>query len=254
MPRQFEGPSYAKAFSWAVLEPALPGALGNNQDFWKWQNLGRNPANISSPIHSRSYLFNLISEHSITRVNLKFSCQNSYLFQSHLKIFIGHNFQSCWMLQLSKKDSLNCHIFGLSCVGMDSDQRNYVLLSSFGQKYQFSIWAATYFSQELSYLPSKRDRNYLNSFSYHLPSLSSQAIELVCLYKRENKPNVWKCKFLHSRAQLETGSELLVLIMSIWSTTILDRLENIRLRKESSNVWEVLVEHSCLKLLQHPKF
>ena len=134
MPRQFEGPSYAKAFSWAVLEPALPGALGNNQDFWKWQNLGRNPANISSPIHSRSYLFNLISEHSITRVNLKFSCQNSYLFQSHLKIFIGHNFQSCWMLQLSKKDSLNCHVFGLSCVGMDSDQRNYVLLSSFGAK------------------------------------------------------------------------------------------------------------------------
>ena len=154
------------------------------------------------------------------RVNVKFSCQNSYLFQSYLKIFIGHNFQSCWMLQLSKKDSLNCHVFGLSCVGMDSDQRNYVLLSSFGAKIPVFYLGSNIFLSRTLLLAKQKGLGYLISFSYHLPSLSSQAIELACLYKRENKPNVWKSNFLRSRAQLESGSELQLVIKS---TIILDR-------------------------------
>ena len=41
------------------------------------------------------------------RVNLKFLCQNYYLFQSYLKIFIRHTSQSCSMLKFSKKDTVN---------------------------------------------------------------------------------------------------------------------------------------------------
>ena len=39
----------------------------------------------------------LIWELSITRVIVKISCRNSYLFQSYLKFLICQDFQSCWM-------------------------------------------------------------------------------------------------------------------------------------------------------------
>ena len=52
-----------------------------------------------------------------------------------------------------------------------------------GIKYPFCIWEAEYFSQELSSWQNYSNRDCLVSFCYHLPSRSSQAIELVCLYK-----------------------------------------------------------------------
>ena len=77
----------------------------------------------------------LILKHSIARVNIKCSCQNSYLFRSYFKNFIGLNFQSCWMFKFSKKNQVNypliCHISWVSRVGMDSDQQVNVLLSGF---------------------------------------------------------------------------------------------------------------------------
>ena len=64
------------------------------------------------------------------------------------------------------------------------------------------------------------------SFFYQLSNLS-RAIELMCLYKRENEADLWKYNFLHSRAQPECVSELQPMIMS---TMILDSLDNIWLR------------------------
>ena len=66
---------------------------------------------------------------------------------------------------------------------------------SFGSRYQFSIWAAKRFAQELSYWQSNRDRWNLISFFQHLSSVSSREIELTCYYKREDKPDVWKFAF-----------------------------------------------------------
>ena len=64
---------------------------------------GRNPACISSPYTSWAIYW--ILENCIVRVDKfsNFSCQNSYLFQSYIKIFKSHNFQSCWLLKFSRK-------------------------------------------------------------------------------------------------------------------------------------------------------
>ena len=43
------GPGYAKPVHRAVLESAWLCTLGNDQEFWKLQRLGRNPAFVSSP-------------------------------------------------------------------------------------------------------------------------------------------------------------------------------------------------------------
>ena len=94
--------------------PARRATTKNQQDFWEWQNLGRNPA------YSRPFIPGVICQinfnrttvvHSISRVNVKFSCLNNYLFQSYPKKFIGHNFQSCWLLKFSKKKNC-CQFFG----------------------------------------------------------------------------------------------------------------------------------------------
>ena len=61
---------------------------------------------------------------------------NHCLFQSSLKFFKGHTmiFCSCFRLKLSKKHSLICHIIELYIVGMDSNQRIYILQSVFREK------------------------------------------------------------------------------------------------------------------------
>ena len=70
---------------------------------------------------------------------------------------------ACCLLMHSKKHRLICHIDELSHVGKGSDQLLYVLLTVLGEKNLFSIWAAKYFSQELSYF----HRGYLSFFLYH---------------------------------------------------------------------------------------
>ena len=80
------------------------------------------------------------------------------------------------MLKLSgsKNHKSVGHIIGIFRVGLDTDQQVYVFLSVLGRKYQFSVWAAKYFSQGLSYRQGFRDRGHPISFFYHLSSLSSQ--------------------------------------------------------------------------------
>ena len=39
----------AKPFCWLAQKPVWPCALDNDQVFWKWHNLGRNPAFLGSP-------------------------------------------------------------------------------------------------------------------------------------------------------------------------------------------------------------
>ena len=100
------------------------------------------------------------------------------------------------------------------------------ILISWGKKLPdqslFSIWAARYFSQDLRYWKSYRDRGYLISFFYHQFRLPSWA-----------------------------RSELPPLIMS---TVILHSRENIKFREERFCEQQVLVEHICLTLLQHQNF
>ena len=172
------------------------------------------------------------------------------------------NYQkSCWMLKFSgsKNHKLVGHIIGIFCVGLDTDQQVYVFLSVLGRKYQFSVWAAKYFSQGLSYRQGFRDRGHPISFFYHLSSLSSRAyqVERLCsrVYTNEKMRLLcWILIFLHFGAQLLSGSDLSP--VSVF-TIILDSLENIRLRKESPPRRMVSLEHShfqvcCIQKLQKP--
>ena len=80
------------------------------------------------------------------------------------------------MLKLSKKKKrLICHIIGLSPVGMDFDQRVYVLLSVLGEKIPVFFCAAKYFSG----FSTGKGTGTVAIF-YHQSSLLSQAIKLVC--------------------------------------------------------------------------
>ena len=101
------------------------------------------------PLHSMSYLLNLIFKYSIVRVDVKYLCPSCYALQSSPKIFIHNNFfLSFWLLKLSTKHRLSCHIIELSHVGMDSDQLVYGSLSVLMIKCQFQ--RAKYFTHELS--------------------------------------------------------------------------------------------------------
>ena len=61
---------------------------------------------------------------------------------------------------------------------------------------------------------SYENGGYLWVFLYHLFRFSSPAIELVGLYN-QNQPDVGKFNFWLSRAQLESPSELQLVIMFI---------------------------------------
>ena len=101
------------------------------------------------PLHSMSYLLNLIFKYSIVRVDVKYLCPSCYALQSSPKIFIHNNFfLSFWLLKLSTKHRLSCHIIELSHVGMDSDQLVYGSQSVLVIKYQFR--GAKYFTHKLS--------------------------------------------------------------------------------------------------------
>ena len=65
--------------------------VGNNQEFWIWKYWEKSSLH-EQPLHSSSH-------HSITTVDVKFLRQNSYMFQSYLKIFRVHISQSCSMLK-----------------------------------------------------------------------------------------------------------------------------------------------------------
>ena len=88
--------------------------------------------------------------------------QNSYLFQSYLKNFLGCNFQ-------------NCCLAGL-CFAVNFCEKLPILY--LGSKIYISS------TQLLAKIQPYRKRGYLIFFFYYLSSLSSQAIEFVCLYKR----------------------------------------------------------------------
>ena len=66
---------------------------------------------------------------------------------------LSQKFQGSVLLnaEIAQKYRLLCRIVGSSHIGMDSDQQVYVCCQFFGRKYQFFIWAAKYFSQELIY-------------------------------------------------------------------------------------------------------
>ena len=63
------------------------------------------------------------------------------------------------MLKFAQKHRLICHIFGLSCVGIDADQQVYILLSIFGEK-DYKIFVFKYDF----YLGSKIELNYRQSY------------------------------------------------------------------------------------------
>ena len=75
------------------------------------------------------------------------------------------------------KHRLICHIIESSCVGLVPVQQLHVLLSGLGKEYQFSIWAAKYFSQnwltgkatgsEAIWLPSSITGNYAMCLEEH---------------------------------------------------------------------------------------
>ena len=78
----------------------------------------------------------------------------------------------------------------LSRVGMDSDQLVYVLLSDFGEKIPVFFSGSKIFlsrSQLLAKLQEQRLSDFLLLSSIQLNS--SSAIELTCLYERENEPD-----------------------------------------------------------------
>ena len=93
---------------------------------------------------------------------------------------------------LQKKHKVISHFIGLSCVGMDSDQKNLVSCQffwpKFGGSFQSSIWHSlgNFGQQNISRsLAIYMDRGYLISSCCHLSSLLSQAIELLCLQNQK---------------------------------------------------------------------
>ena len=110
--------------SWCRIDKlqACSSALGNDNESWKWQNLGRNPACTSRSVTPRAIYWILILKCTFTGVNVQFSCHNSYLFQtwSYLKNFVGHNSQSpiCpRSSRLQAKDESSCHVSSVELQG-----------------------------------------------------------------------------------------------------------------------------------------
>ena len=113
--------------SWCRIDKlqACSSAVGNDNEFWKWQNLGRNPACTSRSFTPRAIYWILILKCTFTGVNVQFSCHNSYLFQtwSYLKNFVGHNSQSpiCQRSsRLQAKDESSCHVSSVELQGEQS--------------------------------------------------------------------------------------------------------------------------------------
>ena len=76
---------------------------------------------------------------------------------------------------------LKFYIFGLACVGMDSDQ-----LSVFGGNISFLFWEQNIPLKNSVTGKVNMDRGYLISFFSHV----SQLIVVQCLYKLGNEPDV----------------------------------------------------------------
>ena len=171
----------------------------------------------------------LILEHTIASVIVKFSCQNSHLFQSYQNC-ISLDSQSCCLLKFLRKIQVNLPIIGVSLLNGFWPAGLFDTINFWGENIHL-----LFVQQKLSYWQSDRDRCYLISIFYYLSSLSNS----LHVYIRRNQ--VWCVKFnffctpesrLRSRAQLQSGSNLPFIM--IMSTMILHSLENSRLRKEKS--------------------
>ena len=79
---------YAKPFCRAVSDSwiLLWAMLLNMAEFGEKSSLHE------QPLHSMSYLLNLIFKYSIVRVDVKYLCPSCYALQSSPKIFIHNNF------------------------------------------------------------------------------------------------------------------------------------------------------------------
>ena len=69
-------PSHFAGLFWSLLVLVQRWAVGNEQEFWIWQNWGRNPACMSTEqaFTPEAIDWILILERKISRVNVKFSC------------------------------------------------------------------------------------------------------------------------------------------------------------------------------------
>ena len=86
-------PGNAKPFRWAISEQTRPSALGNDQEFRRWQNLGRNWK--SSP-WSYLLIFNLKTQYHESQCVVV--VLESLFLPKSSQNFIGHNFPSSVLL------------------------------------------------------------------------------------------------------------------------------------------------------------
>ena len=82
------GPWQFQASSLGCLGGSLTRHAGQWQNLkkWKWQNLRRNPACLSSPLTPGAISWILILKYNIARVNVKYLCENRNLFQNCFEI------------------------------------------------------------------------------------------------------------------------------------------------------------------------
>ena len=131
---------------------------------------------------------NVISEHSISRVNVKLLCQNSYMSE----IFKGHNFNPCKLLKVLREQRLICHIVGFSGGRMPvySNQQVYALISVLGDKIpDFQLGSKLFLARTylLAKLQGQRPSDHLLQSSVQIVKSS---YELACLYNLKNKPDL----------------------------------------------------------------
>ena len=153
----------------------------------------------------------------------------------------------CWTF---KKALENCYIIGYLVLGCIMTSRFMFCCQILGRKYQFFNWGAKDLAQELSSWQSYRDTGYLISFFNHLLSFLSKAISQH-FYIKEKIGLMCETYFFALQSSAWVWKKLPLVIMS---RVILDFWGNIKLDKYKDSPWKILLKHSCLKLLLHPKF
>ena len=140
-----------KANTSAASGPSLPL-------IWKWQILGINLA-WSSSYTPRAIYWIWISEHSIVRINVKFFCQNSYLFKSFLKWVPTFRPAACWS---SPKTQVNLpYYWVISCWDGLWPAGLCFAVRVWGENTSILFGQPKYFYQELRFWQSYRDIGYL---------------------------------------------------------------------------------------------
>ena len=152
-------PSSFAGLSWSWLDLVV---WANDQEFWTWQNLGRNPASISSLFIAWAIYWIYVLEQSIMRVNVKFLWQNFYLFQNH-------HFHSLSILGWSRLRWILTSWFVFHCQFFLGENTCFLFKM---------IWAAQCLSQEIIKWQGYLDRSYL-----HLSSVQSiKSRNWACLF------------------------------------------------------------------------